>query len=333
MQSKHHRSLSSVFFVSMVTALIWTLVLVGLYAWSIKNIYNHTKELAIYQARAFFEEIVTTRSWNATHGGVYVPITDKTKPNPYLDDPSRVVISTNGLALTKINPSYMTRQIAEIASIKNSTWFHITSAKPIRPENAPDNWELDALRNFTEGFNEYAELKETIDGANIFRYMAPLWVERGCLKCHAKQGYKESDLRGGISVTIKAGPIVGIQNQQIRNLSLAYCIIWILGLLGTRFAYSRLSKEETLREDYILQLKREQKKREKVNLNLNKALNQVNTLSGLLPICYECKKIRDDKGYWNQIERYLKKHSEAQFRHGICPECAKKTVANLVIDE
>jgi len=127
----------------------------------------------------------------------------------------------------------MTRQIAEIASIKNFVWFHITSTKPIRPENAPDNWELNTLRNFAEGFNEYAEFKEKIDGANIFRYMAPLWVERECLHCHAKQGYKENDLRGGISVTIKAGPILGIQNQQIRNLSLAYCIIWILGLFGT----------------------------------------------------------------------------------------------------
>ena len=51
---------------------------------------------------------------------------------------------------------------------------------------------------------------------------------------------------------------------------------------------------------------------------------EVKTLSGLLPICTSCKKIRDDKGYWNQIESYIHKHSEAQFSHGICPECMDK---------
>ena len=47
----------------------------------------------------------------------------------------------------------------------------------------------------------------------------------------------------------------------------------------------------------------------------------IKTLSGLLPICSHCKKIRDDKGYWNKIEGYIQKHSTAQFSHGICPEC------------
>jgi hypothetical protein len=58
--------------------------------------------------------------------------------------------------------------------------------------------------------------------------------------------------------------------------------------------------------------------------DLQTTLNEVKQLSGLLPICASCKKIRDDKGYWNQIETYISAHSEAQFTHGICPECAKR---------
>ena len=58
--------------------------------------------------------------------------------------------------------------------------------------------------------------------------------------------------------------------------------------------------------------------------NLQDALKEVKTLSGLLPICAHCKKIRDDKGYWNQIESYIHKHSDAEFSHGICPECSDK---------
>ena len=57
---------------------------------------------------------------------------------------------------------------------------------------------------------------------------------------------------------------------------------------------------------------------------LRKALSEVKQLSGFLPICASCKKIRDDEGYWNQIESYISAHSEAQFSHGICPECVKK---------
>ena len=57
---------------------------------------------------------------------------------------------------------------------------------------------------------------------------------------------------------------------------------------------------------------------------LEKAMSEIKTLSGLLPICATCKKIRDDTGYWNQIEEYIQQHSEASFSHGMCPECADK---------
>jgi hypothetical protein len=60
------------------------------------------------------------------------------------------------------------------------------------------------------------------------------------------------------------------------------------------------------------------------NREIEQALSEVKTLSGLLPICASCKKIRDDKGYWNRLEAYIYKHTNAQFTHGFCPDCAKK---------
>ena len=72
-----------------------------------------------------------------------------------------------------------------------------------------------------------------------------------------------------------------------------------------------------------------EKSNEKLILELKQALANVKQLSGLLPICAHCKKIRDDKGYWNQIEAYIQEHSEAQFSHGICKECAKKLYPEL----
>jgi hypothetical protein len=57
---------------------------------------------------------------------------------------------------------------------------------------------------------------------------------------------------------------------------------------------------------------------------LEVALGNVHTLSGLIPICASCKKIRNDEGYWDQVETYIQQHSHAQFSHGICPECLRR---------
>jgi two-component system cell cycle response regulator len=72
-----------------------------------------------------------------------------------------------------------------------------------------------------------------------------------------------------------------------------------------------------------LQLEQNHKELEKVNKDLQHALAEVKTLSGLLPICAHCKKIRDDRGYWNQIETYMAQRIDVEFTHGICPSCAK----------
>ena len=75
--------------------------------------------------------------------------------------------------------------------------------------------------------------------------------------------------------------------------------------------------------------KRAEIEKDKLIIKLKDALYTVKTLSGLLPICASCKKIRDDTGYWNQIESYIQAHSEAQFSHCICPDCAKKLYPNF----
>jgi PAS domain S-box-containing protein len=83
----------------------------------------------------------------------------------------------------------------------------------------------------------------------------------------------------------------------------------------------------------ITERKEHESEREKLISELNVALANVKKLSGLLPICSHCKKIRDDKGYWNQIESYIHRHSEADFSHSICPECAKKHYPDFDIYE
>ncbi len=74
----------------------------------------------------------------------------------------------------------------------------------------------------------------------------------------------------------------------------------------------------------ITERKRLEEEKENAVADLQKALSEVKKLSGFLPICASCKKIRDDKGYWNEVERYIGQHSEAEFSHSICPDCMRK---------
>ncbi|MCF8114750.1 MAG: PAS domain-containing protein [Desulfotignum sp.] len=83
----------------------------------------------------------------------------------------------------------------------------------------------------------------------------------------------------------------------------------------------------------ISERRRAEEERNQLVIELKRALAEVKTLKGFLPICSHCKKIRDDKGYWNQIESYIHKHSGAEFSHGICPECAKKHYPDFDIYE
>ncbi|HAM49409.1 MAG TPA: hypothetical protein DCP92_01425 [Nitrospiraceae bacterium] len=85
----------------------------------------------------------------------------------------------------------------------------------------------------------------------------------------------------------------------------------------------------------ITDRKRGEQEREQLITELQKALAEIKTLRGILPICCSCKKIRDDKGLWTQMEAYVREHTEADFTHGYCPECAKKALeeAHLFLNE
>jgi len=84
----------------------------------------------------------------------------------------------------------------------------------------------------------------------------------------------------------------------------------------------------------ILEHERAEEEKEKLIIELTDALANIKQLKGLIPICASCKKIRDDQGFWNDVEAYIGQHSEAEFSHGICPDCTKKLYpdiyANLV---
>lgn len=93
----------------------------------------------------------------------------------------------------------------------------------------------------------------------------------------------------------------------------------------------QLSHEIEKQKQIYDELKKSEMREKRMVLQLQDALANIKTLRGLIPICASCKKIRDDKGYWGQIEAYIRDHSEAEFSHGLCPECVKKLYPDFKI--
>lgn len=200
--------------------------------WNWQHLERSLIGLAESEANAAFHKDVTYRLWAAMQGGVYVPLSENTPPNPYLKHiPQRDVETTGGEKLTLVNPAYMTRQVHELGKEKYGLRGHITSLEPLRPENAPDEWETKVLRSFVEG-----SLKETtrqsFDGQPYFRLMRPLFADPPCLKCHAAQGYAQGDVIGGISVSVPLQTYLGLAGQQRLHLVIAHLVIGLLGLTG-----------------------------------------------------------------------------------------------------
>ena len=214
-----------------VPILVWLFLVAASALWNHYASREHASDVARSTARAFFEEVQTSRQWNAEHGGVYVPVTERTQPNPYLEVSHRDVVTTGGKSLTLINPAFMTRQIAGIAADKDGVQFHITSLNPIRPANRPDPWEEAALTEFEAGVPECLELVERSDG-KTFRYMKPLLVRSACLKCHAKQGYELDQIRGGISVSLPAEPYLRASRKREGAVWALHVGILVLGVAG-----------------------------------------------------------------------------------------------------
>ncbi len=213
----------------------WWLLLLAVWATAVglalqahmADIRAQSVQVATEGARNMFRMVVLTRSWNASHGGVYVPVTPRTLPNPYLDIARRDVTTTDGQSLTLINPAYMTRLIAEMAESDSGAIFRLTSLLPVRKENAPDPWEQAALQSFEAGTKEVIAVVPG-EGGSQLRYMAPLLVQKACMQCHARQGYRVGDVRGGISVSQRYAPIEAATQTGIRQSQVTYAVVFAL---------------------------------------------------------------------------------------------------------
>ena len=229
---------------SLILLFSWTVLIAASWFWNLHAEQEVFHKVALAEARTVIERDSLYRHWASSKGGVYVPISPQNPPNPYLSHvPERDIATPSGKQLTLVNPAYMTRQVNEL-SREGSIFLgraHITSLKPLRPGNAPDPWEGEALRAFERGTPEVSSIV-TMDGKRFLRLMKPFVTDEACMKCHAAQGYVVGSVRGGISVSIPVQPLIDASHEQIAGSLAFHGVIWLLGLGVTMVGTRHLSR-------------------------------------------------------------------------------------------
>ena len=280
-QQRRRRGRAALFY-TILAAAAWTATLGWLAAW---HFVQHNKSLvtmARAQAVAAHEKDVMYRSWCARQGGVYIPVKDQIQPNPYLSGPERDITTPSGQKLTLVNPAWMTRQVHEMTRQASEVRGHITSTRPLRPENAPDAWEAQALQAFEAGQEEVLTLA-TLDGQASVRFMRPLRVEQSCLRCHTSHGYKVGDIRGGISVSMPATTLVTTMGGQLRHGLMVYAGLWLAGVLGIGTGGCMLARRDRQRNQDQDQLHKQYQSLENLTETLRQSEQRYRHLVELSP--------------------------------------------------
>jgi Protein of unknown function (DUF3365) len=292
----------------------WTAAVGGSLTWSLVEQAYDTRALMLTSARGLLERDVLYREWSLRQGGVYVVKSSQSETPPYPNDPDREIVTPSGQKLTLLNPAVVSRQIFEQQRQAMGIIGHLTSLRPLRQANAPDAWEQQALQDFERGTQEVSSV-EVRQNSRYFRMMRPLITVPACLRCHEEQGHQLGQIRGGISVALPISRFVTPPRRE-PDFNPGSRMPVGLGMGGLTVGGRKLGRHIQARQDA-------EAKPAHLVKELTESMAKVKTLSGLIPICSSCKKIRNDQGYWTQLETYLKEHSTAEFSHGLCLDCVR----------
>lgn len=158
------------------------------------------------KAKLLFDTVVVVRAWNAQHEAVYIK-NEKLNPNKYLHN--NQAFTNENEKLLKVNPAWMTRQIAQILKNNHDYSFNLTSLNPKNPNNKPNSFEKEALTYLVNNPEKKYYIKKK-ENFSSFEFMGVLKATPSCLKCHQAQNYKLGDTVGGISINL---PIKNYQKE------------------------------------------------------------------------------------------------------------------------
>ncbi len=238
----------------LILALGWTVMCSLAVYWNFVSARDKTMDLARKEAETIIEKDQAFRFWATDHHGVYVPVTATTPPNENLKDiPERDIVTPSGRRLTLMNPAYIMRQVMEKYSDLYAVKGHLVSLKVLYSGNTPDGWETASLHEL-EGGKEEVSSVTMIGDKEYFRLIRPMYTQTGCLQCHARQGYKEGDLRGGVSVSVPLAPYRAMEWQSLLHLQSIVVFFWLIGIfaIGVIFTRNKNRLFERLAADQLL---------------------------------------------------------------------------------
>ncbi len=218
--------------------LAWSTMIAGSLALNWMHELSGARQTARQEALFTIQNDLVYELRNSPHGGLYVQVTPQIQPTPSPEPvPEEDIATLWGRKLTLVDPAHMANQKNEWGRGQYGAHGHITSLKPIRPENAPDQWEREALESFQQGVKETSSVAEFEEGQYV-RLMRPLIATEECLQCHGEQGYKSGDVQGGISVSIPMATHLNHAHNLLEGRAIRHGFVWLLGMvvivLGSR---------------------------------------------------------------------------------------------------
>ena len=230
---------------AVILFICWS-ILIGLFLYfNLVNLRQQVTDLATIEAKENWNKDQAFRNWATRHGGVYVKPDSRTPRNPYLSHlKKRDLVAVDGTKLTLMNPAYMMRQMTEEYEALYGVKGSITGKILLNPINTPDEWQKKVLDEFDNGVKEViAETK--INGDPYLRYMKPMVMKEGCVKCHGHLGFKVGDIRGGVSVSIPLNPFMEAATATSNSIKNSHTFVWFLGCIGiVGFFWSSRNREK-----------------------------------------------------------------------------------------
>lgn len=226
-------------------AFIWTLVVIASLAWNISAKNQEIEDTARVYGRITFQRDVLYRQWVSELGGVYAVAGERVAPNPHLSNvKDRDIPGPQDLTLTLVNPAYMTRMVSEMSTLRrDNVVSHITGLRPIRPGNAPDAWEHEALLALERGQEEVSGI-QTMNGEDHMRVIRPLYVTESCQKCHPTSEAPLGSVRGGITESVRLAPLRQIAQPFFVGVAVTHGGIWLLVLSFIWAVITRLARSQ-----------------------------------------------------------------------------------------
>lgn len=262
-----------------LTVSAWTVLVGASFAWNWQQETRTGLESANSEARSNLDRDSAYRSWLVEQGGIYIKPTAKIPQDPYLAHPRKNVVTTEGETLTLLNPAFVLREVQANQPDPSRGQSRVVSLNPLNPKNAADEWERVGLDGLSNGLDRM-ELVDSPTGP-MLRAMRPFFVSPLCLSCHT--GFRSGEIAGAISTSVPLAPYLVLSRRAKHGISVSHGLIWLAGLAGIVFAFSRTRRHLTAERQWAasiagLNAELEQRVAERTD-ELTRALREIESFS------------------------------------------------------